>query len=377
MKSGPRNDPSSTLIQVSARKYEPSPIPIHSVPRMPFVSTPAPPIEGSNGMLAARGSARERVLDACVGSRAVLAVSGGADSMALANAIASTSPQSVAAVATFDHGTGAAAREAADLVSAWARAHRVPVRVGRGTALPATEAAWRSARWAFLRRVAAEFGAPVATAHSLDDQVETVFIRLLRGSGARGLAGLLAPGPVLRPFLTLDRATIRDYANAASVPFIDDPSNRDLRFLRNRVRLELLPLIEHESPGFRDWLISLGQRAAGWRRDVSDAVDRNWAPSVHENAGTVQVPRDPRRLPSVDEAALFWPDVAGRVGLALDRRGTARLASFTTKRDSGLKMPLAGGAVVRSARFCWTLERPEASASASSPPIGWHHAGAD
>ena len=328
-------------------------------------------------MLAARRSTRERALDVRLASRAVLAVSGGADSMAMADAIAAAAPHSVAAVATFDHGTGAAAREAADLVSAWARAHCVPVRVGRGTCLPATEAAWRSARWAFLRGVGAEFGAPVATAHSLDDQAETVFIRLLRGSGVRGLAGLLAPGPVLRPFVTLDRAAIRRYAIAASVPFIDDPSNRDLRFLRNRVRIELLPRLERESPGFRDWLLDLGLRAATWRQDVADAVDRSWALSVQESAGLVQVSRDPRRLPSVEEAALFWPDVAGRVGIALDRRGTARLASFTTKRGSGLRMPLAGGGVVRSERLCWTLERPEASAATSSPPIGWHHTGTD
>ena len=307
-------------------------------------------------MLAARGSTRERVSDARLNSRAVLAVSGGADSMVMAHALLLASPDRVAAIATFDHGTGPAARDAAARVASWAEVNRVPVRAGRASGLVATEASWRAARWDFLRRTAADFGAAIATAHTLDDQAETVFIRLLRGSGVRGLAALLAPGPVLRPLLALDRVAVRAYAARESVPFCDDPSNGDLRHLRNRVRQEMLPLIERQTPGFRSWLIELGERAAAWRSDVSAAVDQVWAPSVQENSRMVRVTRDPRRLPSVEEAALFWPDVAGRVGVALDWRGTARLASFTTKQASGLQMPLSGGAVVTSERRCWTLE---------------------
>ena len=328
-------------------------------------------------MLAARAPTRESLAGVRLTSRAVLAVSGGADSMVMATALLASSAANVAAVATFNHGTGSAATNAARLVSEWATAHRVPVRIGQALALPPTELAWRTARWAFLRSVAAEFAAPVATAHTRDDQAETVFIRLLRGSGVRGLAGLLAPGPVLRPTLELSRAAIRQYAEAARVPFVEDPSNCDRRHLRNRVRHELLPCLERESPGFTEWLIALGRRAADWRQDVVDAVDRSWAPSVQLADGLVRVPRDPRRLPSVDEAALFWPDVAGRVGIVLDRRGTARLASFTTKRESGLTMPLAGGAVVRCERSQWTLQRAEERQGSKHRPIGWHHTGAD
>jgi len=302
---------------------------------------------------------RERVPSATLAVPAVLAVSGGADSMVMASLLHEAHPEQVRAIATFDHGTGTFATEAAALVSRWARERGIPIRIGHAAGLPATEAAWRAARWAFLRLVSLEFGAPVATAHTEDDQAETVFIRLLRGSGVRGLAGLRAPGPVLRPLLDVTRDTVRKYAAAAGIAWRDDPSNRELRHLRNRVRLELLPRLEARDAGFRAWLLALGSTAAVWRADVRDAVDEHWAPVVQGESGVVRVPRNRARLPGEDEAALFWPEVAGRAGIALDWRGTARLAVFTTKRESGRWMPLSGGGVVRSTRDCWTIGRTD------------------
>ncbi len=316
----------------------------------------------------APSSPRERLVGVRLPARAVLAVSGGADSMVMAAHLFQTSRDLVAAIATFDHGTGASARDAAANVARWATERGIAIRVGRAQALPRTEAAWRQARWSFLRSVGLEFGAPVATAHTEDDQAETVFIRLLRQSGVRGLAGLLADSAVLRPLLDIPRATIRAAALDESVPFTDDPSNRDLRHLRNRVRLELLPAIEACTPGFQAWLLTIGREAAGWRRDVAAAVDDVWAPIVQAETMRAFVPRDRRRIPCTDEAALFWPEVAGRIGVALDRRGTARLASFTTRQATGQQMPLSGGACVRSQRDGWTIEAAGASAVSALPP---------
>jgi tRNA(Ile)-lysidine synthase len=281
--------------------------------------------------------------------------------MVMATVLHAQCPSLVVALATFDHGTGAAASEAVSLVRRWGAARGIPVHAGNAVALPPTEAAWRTARWEFLRTVSDAVGAPIATAHTEDDQAETVFIRLLRNSGVRGLAGLLAAGPVLRPLLGLSRGGVRDLAADGQVPFRDDPSNSDLRFLRNRVRLELLPAIERETPGFRAWLLAVGRRAAAWRTDVAAAVDEHWRPDVAAGTGVALVPRQRGRTPEREEAALFWPEVAGRVGVTLDRRGTARLASFTTKRVGGLRMPLAGGAIVTSTRAGWSLQRAGAS----------------
>jgi tRNA(Ile)-lysidine synthase len=297
----------------------------------------------------------------------VLAVSGGADSMVMASLLYERDPASVVALATFDHGTGTAAVAAAAMVQRWGTARGIPVQVGHATALPRTESAWRRARWRFLAEVSAAYGAPIATAHTEDDQAETVFMRLLRQSGVRGLAGLLAPGAVLRPLLGWSRGAVRVEAAALGVPYLEDPSNRDLRHLRNRVRLELLPALERSSPGFRDWLLDVGRRAAAWRVEVASATDRHWQPDVAPGGGGVRVPRDRRRIPSRVEAALFWPEVAGRVGITLDWRGTDRLASFTTKVVTGLQMPLSGGAIVTSSRTAWSLQRAGAEMSGELP----------
>ncbi len=121
--------------------------------------------------------------------------------MALLEAAAHAARGRIAVVATYDHGTVAAARRAVRVVRAACARLSLPGVCGGGMDLPRTEAAWRAARWKFLRGVAEAHGARIATAHTRDDHVETVLMRALRGSGARGLAGLDAESAVVRPFL--------------------------------------------------------------------------------------------------------------------------------------------------------------------------------
>src|SRR5688572_4731162 len=103
--------------------------------------------------------------------------------MALLYATAKWAPERIAAVATFDHGTGVHATEATSLVAAEGRRLGLTVVRERARVTASTEAAWRDARWSFLHRVARAHRARVATAHTRDDQIETVFMRALRGSG--------------------------------------------------------------------------------------------------------------------------------------------------------------------------------------------------
>src|ERR1700737_4101693 len=112
---------------------------------------------------------------------------------------------------------------------------RVGVHYAASAHVPATgrEAAWRQARYHFLRQVAVTFGARVVTAHTEDDHVETVLMRILRGTGARGLAGLRAPSDIIRPFLELRRAALAAYVRGAGVRWREDPSNDSPLFLRN------------------------------------------------------------------------------------------------------------------------------------------------
>ncbi len=301
----------------------------------------------------------------------VLAVSGGIDSMVLLD-LAAREP-SVArrlTVATFDHGTGQAARRAVRLVRREAAARALPVVVGRASPSAAgTEAGWREARWAFLRRVAARLGARVVTAHTQNDQVETVVLRLLRGAGARGLAGLAAPSPIVRPMLAIARGRIRRYARAHDIRVVRDPSNRSMAHGRNRVRLELLPAIARVDPTFAREMIVLGRRAARWRRDLEAIVDRMAPQPTPGRGGGVRIAS--RALAGYDLPALcvLWPAVAARAGAVLDRRGTRRLSAFTTSAGTGARMPLSGGWEVVRAHDAFVLRRAAVGPPPAEAPL--------
>src|SRR5690242_8703017 len=195
--------------------------------------------------------------------RIVLAVSGGIDSMVLLDA-AAWKPRRTReiVVATFDHGTGTAAASACELVERVAAAHGIECVVGRATGLHRSEAAWRDARWTFLRALAVARSASIATAHTGDDQIETILMRAMRGAGPRGLAALAAPSDVLRPFLALRRTAISSYAGALQLAWVDDPTNDSRAFFRNRVRHDLLPALRRADPCFDEALLELGRTAA-------------------------------------------------------------------------------------------------------------------
>lgn len=273
----------------------------------------------------------------------VLAVSGGRDSMALLHAMARWAPERIRAVATYDHGTGGFATDACSLVAAEARKLGLTTVRERARTVMTTEAAWRDARWGFLNRVARAYGARIATAHTRDDQLETVVIRELRGAGARGLAALAAPSPVVRPWLGVSRAEIDAWVRSESVPYIDDPSNASVRFLRGRLRNELLPAFERASPGFGAQMLGLGERAAAWRRQVEALVD-----SMHPvmvRAGVLRVPAAGLLDTNDDGRSVLWPALFARVGVVLDARGTRELVRFTTGKRRGAMVTLAKGAV--------------------------------
>jgi tRNA(Ile)-lysidine synthase len=296
---------------------------------------------------------RDAVRDAIAPSdRVVLAVSGGRDSMVLLDAVARWRRSAIAAVATYDHGTGGAARAAADLVRLSAHALDLPLVHGWGRDLVRTEAAWRAARWEFLRETAASLTARVATAHSRDDQVETVFMRLLRDSGPRGLAGLYAESDIVRPLIDVPRAVIGAYAEARAVPVVEDPSNASRRHLRNRVRLDHLPAIERVQPGFSEELLLLARRSSRWRAQV-EALAAACAPRT--DGASLFVEAEVIERYSEEALGFLWPALAARAGIALDWRGTRRLAAFTRRGKVGGRMPLAGGHEVRRHRGTYEL----------------------
>ena len=303
----------------------------------------------------------------------VLAVSGGLDSMVLLHAMAAVARARIAAVATFDHGTGPAATAAAEHVARTAGALGLSVVVGRpteeGRGRGGREASWRSSRYRFLREVADPLGARIVTAHTEDDQLETVLMRVLRGSGARGLAGLFAPSAVVRPLLGLRRDALERIARTDGIAWHDDPSNRSLEFLRNRVRHQLLPALRRADPSIDDALLDVARRAAAWRADVEAFADAAVG-HARTSPTTLEIARAELSRYGQDSLGVLWPALAGRVGLALDRRGTHRLTAFTMSDGAGGAIPLSGGWRVERRAETFVLRRGRASsASDASLPV--------
>jgi tRNA(Ile)-lysidine synthase len=188
------------------------------------------------------------------GDRLLLAVSGGPDSIAMLHAVARLAPRLRIELRAHgvDHGLRAEAPAELELAAELAEHCRVGftrthVAVAPGGDLQARA---RRARHDALAQAAAREGCTsIATAHHADDRAETLLIRLLRGSGPRGLAVLPArSGKLIRPLLRARRADVLAHIARHRLRFAEDPSNRDRRFVRVRVREEVLPLLESISP---------------------------------------------------------------------------------------------------------------------------------
>ncbi len=190
----------------------------------------------------------------------VAAVSGGPDSMVLLDCLVAARRRGGPAVhvAHLNHGLRAEAERVAEVVVRHARDAGLPVTAGTprdypvaGTEGAPSDDAARRARWAFLRDVARRVSAArIATGHTRNDQAETVIMNLARGSGLRGLSGMRADdGEILRPLLTVSRHDVAAYVRARQLVVDRDPLNETPRFRRNRVRHDVLPLLDDIYPG--------------------------------------------------------------------------------------------------------------------------------
>jgi tRNA(Ile)-lysidine synthase len=280
---------------------------------------------------------------------AVLAVSGGLDSMVLLDVAGSMHTAGWSGdiiVATFDHSSGPHSRRAVAHVTKRALAHGLTVVSARAPRGLRTEADWRASRWDFLRGVAAGVNGVVLTAHTRDDQIETVLMRMLRGSGARGLAGLFAESGVRRPFVDVSRAELQVYASVRRLKWLEDPTNQSRRFLRNRVRLDHLPALRRVSAGIDEELLRIARSAADWRRELGALIDSAVPHRVSADAAnraTLDVAVEILAGYSREALGVLWPELASRAGVTLDRRGTRRAAEFTMSGRTGQRIQLSGG----------------------------------
>jgi len=198
------------------------------------------------------------------GETVLVACSGGPDSTALLDALARLAPprRLTLRVGHVDHGLRVGTQHEAYLVEAAAAARHLPFTAlsitvpARGSSLQDRA---RDARRAALEGLADDIGATaIALAHTADDQAETVLMRALSGATPRALTAMAErSGRLARPMLRVWRDDVNAYCDALGLPTVDDPSNRDPRFLRSRVRHELLPALEQVFPAARRRLCAL------------------------------------------------------------------------------------------------------------------------
>lgn len=291
------------------------------------------------------------------GDRLLIAVSGGFDSLALAHMAQNLGEDlgiSISAL-TVDHSLQEQSHAWAEqtvrrlknfgILDATSRRVQVDIESPDGL-----ESAARSARYQALQEYATEIGAvAILVAHTLDDQAETVLLRLAQGGSTQSIAAMRQiHGNVWRPFLNVRRADLRTYLRDLNIDAIDDPHNYDRRFTRVRVREELLPLLT-EVLG-KDVVNSLARTAllAGIDSDTLDALtDKPYEKAVISSE--VQCERLRMELPAVQLRIVHrWlrelgcprfshEHVEGILRLALEnhRKGPLRVPGFEIQKDSG------------------------------------------
>jgi tRNA(Ile)-lysidine synthase len=306
----------------------------------------------------------------------VAAVSGGSDSVALVHllrALADAGALRLAGVVHFNHQLRPTADADERFAAGVAASLNLPFTSDREdvSALAirqhrSVEDAGRTARHAFFERVRAASGADaVALGHTRDDQAETVLLRLMRGAGPRGLAGMHPKnGHIIRPLLGCTRAELRAWLAERQLPFVEDETNQDVSIPRNRVRAELLPLLAARfNPGIVEVLADqaeLSRETLEWMDATADALAARIVRRGALPDGARQYAIDAAGLLSAPPALrrrMLWrvmSEVAGRRPIAFGHVAAA-LRLIEERADSradfpGQRLERIGSSVVLTGR---------------------------
>ncbi|WP_052338254.1 tRNA lysidine(34) synthetase TilS [Nitrospina gracilis] len=294
------------------------------------------------------------------GDHLVVAVSGGPDSVALLYALNRLQSEMVLrlTIAHLDHGTreGTSAEDA-EFVRKTAARLGIPVVVERRdvpgacakSGMSFQETA-RTIRLKFLESVREQVSAQkVAMAHTADDQAETVFINLLRGGGPRGLGGMRPfRGTLIRPLIDCTRKDVMEFLGKEGIEFREDSTNRDVQYLRNRIRMELLPYLEREyNPQVRQALQQTA-RILQWEEEHLNREAEDWFERLSR-----EDPQKHQVILECEALKALPPALQARlVRLALERgRGNLRRVTFDhILKVLALLEPGQSGKVVSRAR---------------------------
>jgi tRNA(Ile)-lysidine synthase len=281
------------------------------------------------------------------GDRLLVAVSGGADSTALIHLLGEEAPacELNLEIAVVDHGLRDVSAEIAhvrNLAAQWKLPfHRLAVSVSAKDG--SLQAGARDARYTALRGLAEERSARwIALGHTRTDQTETVLMQLLRGTGLRGMAGMRAlHGDLFRPLLDVSRREIEDWLTSRGASWMEDPTNANEVFTRNRVRRRLTPLLEELLPGSGDRIAACAAHLASDRDALEALADRALRETREAATGAGLALGSLREWP-----VGLWPHVLRQAvveagGDAPDRRQLASLMTLiaTDAGTRGVDLP--------------------------------------
>jgi len=305
-------------------------------------------------------------------TRVIVALSGGCDSVALTYLLSELDAAGdirLEGLAHFNHQLRASSAGDEALCQQVADALRQPILVDRGDVAAlarrerrSLEAAARQARYEFLARARSRFAADVvALGHTRNDQAETFLLRLLRGAGPRGLGGMHPRRDTyIRPLLDCGRPELRAYLDAKGVRYAVDESNEDVSIPRNRVRAELLPLLERRfNPAVVDVLADAADIAREdwrWMAQQSDALVRQ---ICHRDGDIWRIDADQLNAApvAVARALLHQTMTAAARGATVPFRHVA--AALATSRGEGPPVDAPGHRVERVGQFLVLTSRPE------------------
>lgn len=299
------------------------------------------------------------------GDRLVIGVSAGPDSMALLHLLAALAPAwSWSLLAVYvDHGlrpaeTGkelALVRQAAKRLGTDFVSERVDVRGearARGLSL---EHGGRLLRYGVFERLAGTAGtAKIVVAHTADEQAEEVLLRLIRGTGRKGLAGMatMRDNRVVRPLLTIVKQDLLDYLVDRNISFAVDSSNRDRRYLRNRVRLDLLPHLAHRyNPNIGETLRQTAEILQDEEAYLAEVARQAWSAVVKCEGGTdggalvLRLPQFVAQPPAIQRRLL--ETACWRFGQRPSFKGIAQLLDLVGTGVAGTRLHLGSGLRVR------------------------------
>ena len=279
---------------------------------------------------------------------ALVAVSGGPDSLALLDLlVGSPAARGLALhVAHADHGIHPASAAVAEAVRQAAQRHGLPVHVEQlGLGAAASETTARAARYQWLTRLADALDADlIFTAHHQDDQVETILMRVFKGSGPAGLAGMaLRRGRLVRPLLPFRREELAEHMRGREYLTWDDPANQDPRHVRSWLRTEVLPVLRRRIPDLERRILALGRQAAAQRLGWDQLLERLPGIDLQRTCDEVSVAASP--LHGYDSSVLraLLGALGRRAGCLIGPSRAARLERLLAGGRSGAVAELGSG----------------------------------